>query len=316
MPSEAVARAARECSEQERETQRCGAADFDQSALAFSVMGEQNPPGSEADEPCAPADAAQIGVTVGIEGVSRRFRTGFLALTGVDLTIGAGEMVAVVGPSGCGKSTLLKIIAGLLTPTAGEVDFGGDRPEIGYVFQDAHLLPWRNAIRNVELFLEVDGVKRQPRRDRARGALRLVGLSDFEDAYPGELSGGMKMRVSLARTFATDPQLMLFDEPFAALDEITRNRLNNDLIRLQRDRGVTGVFVTHSIGEAVFLADRVAVMSPAPGRIVGIVDVGFGDDRRAELRTSTEFAAVARAVSEIMAAHELTEGDEVMAALE
>lgn len=279
-------------------------------------MGRANARGSGADEPPAPVDTPQAGVTVAIDGVSRRFRTGFLALTGVDLTIGAGEMVAVVGPSGCGKSTLLKIIAGLLTPTDGVVDFGGDRPETGYVFQDAHLLPWRTTIRNVELFLEVDGVRKPERRDRARAAVRLVGLTDFEDSYPAELSGGMKMRVSLARTLATDPQLMLFDEPFAALDEITRNRLNNDLIRLQRDRGVTGVFVTHSIGEAVFLADRVAVMSPAPGRIVGIVDVPFGDDRRAELRTSAEFAAVARDVSEIMAAHEVAEGHETMAAHE
>ena len=275
-----------------------------------------NAPGSEGDGHPALVDTPQAGVTVAIEGVSRRFRTGFLALTEVDLTIGPGELVAVVGPSGCGKSTLLKIVAGLLAPTDGVVDFGGSRPETGYVFQDAHLLPWRTAIRNVELFLEVDGVRKQERRDRARGALRLVGLADFENSYPAELSGGMKMRVSLARTFATDPQLMLFDEPFAALDEITRNRLNNDLIRLQRDRGVTGVFVTHSIGEAAFLADRVAVMSPAPGRIVGIVDVPFGDDRSAALRTSAEFAAVARDVSEIMAAHEITEGPEIMAAPE
>jgi NitT/TauT family transport system ATP-binding protein len=272
--------------------------------------------GSGAGEHAAPVDTPRAGVTVDVEGVSRRFRTGFLALAGVDLTIGAGELVAVVGPSGCGKSTLLKIIAGLLTPTDGVVDFGGDRPETGYVFQDAHLLPWRSAIRNVELFLEVDGVRKRERRERAREALQLVGLADFEDSYPAELSGGMKMRVSLARTFATDPQLMLFDEPFAALDEITRNRLNNDLIRLQRDRGVTGVFVTHSIGEAVFLADRVAVMSPAPGRIVGIVDVPFGDDRSAALRTSAEFAAVARDVSEIMSAHEVVEGQETMAAQE
>ena len=279
-------------------------------------MGQANPQRSEVDDHSAYVDTPQVGVTVAIDGVSRRFRTGFLALTGVDLTIGAGEMVAVVGPSGCGKSTLLKIIAGLLTPTAGVVDFGGSRPETGYVFQDAHLLPWRTAIRNVELFLEVDGVRKRERRDRARGALQLVGLADFEGSYPAELSGGMKMRVSLARTFATDPQLMLFDEPFAAVDEITRNRLNNDLIRLQRDRGVTGVFVTHSIGEAVFLADRVAVMSPAPGRVVGIVDVPFGDDRGAALRTSVEFAAVARDVSEIMAAHEIIEGHELMAAHE
>ncbi len=277
-------------------------------------MGEADAPGSETGGHVAPLDTTQAGVTVAIDGVSRRFRSGFLALTEVDLTIAAGELVAVVGPSGCGKSTLLKIIAGLLTPTGGVVDFGGSRPETGYVFQDAHLLPWRTAIRNVELFLEVDGVRKAERRDRARRALRLVGLADFETSYPAELSGGMKMRVSLARTFATDPELMLFDEPFAALDEITRNRLNNDLIRLQRDRGVTGVFVTHSIGEAVFLADRVAVMSPAPGRIVGVVDVPFGDDRRAELRTSPEFAAVARDVSEIMAAHEVAEGHEIMAA--
>ena len=279
-------------------------------------MGPTNAQGSEAGEHAAPVDTPGVGRTVTIDGVSRRFRTGFLALTGVDLTIGAGELVAVVGPSGCGKSTLLKIIAGLLTPTDGVVDFGGDRPETGYVFQDAHLLPWRTAIRNVELFLEVDGVRKRERRERAREALQLVGLADFEGSYPAELSGGMKMRVSLARTFATDPQLMLFDEPFAALDEITRNRLNNDLIRLQRDRGVTGVFVTHSIGEAVFLADRVAVMSPAPGRMVGIVDVPFGDDRSAALRTSAEFAAVARDVSEIMAAHEVAEGQEMMAARE
>ena len=261
---------------QERETQRCQPTGLD-PPLALGLVGQASVQGSggdghaapgghaASDDHAAPVDTPRAGVTVAIDGVSRRFRTGFLALTGVDLTIGAGEMVAVVGPSGCGKSTLLKIIAGLLTPTDGVVDFGGDRPETGYVFQDAHLLPWRTAIRNVELFLEVDGVRKQERRERARSALRLVGLADFEGSYPAELSGGMKMRVSLARTFATDPELMLFDEPFAALDEITRNRLNNDLIRLQRDRGVTGMFVTHSIGEAAFLADRVAVMSPAPG---------------------------------------------------
>ena len=259
----------------------------------------------------APANEPGAGLAVAVNGVSRRFRTGFVALDDVDLAIGAGEMVALVGPSGCGKTTLLKIIAGLLTPTSGSVDFGGSRPETGYVFQDAHLLPWRKVLGNAELFLEVDRVIRRDRRDRARAALRLVGLAAFEDSYPAELSGGMKMRVSLARTFATDPELMLFDEPFAALDEITRNRLNRDLIRLQRDRGVTGVFVTHSIGEAAFLADRVAVMSPAPGRIVGIVDVPFGDDRSAALRTSAEFAAVTRDVSEIMAAHESADDREV-----
>ena len=222
-------------------------------------------------------------------------------LHGVSIDIQDGEFVVLVGPSGCGKSTLLKIIAGLLSATEGEVGFAdGVRPEIGYVFQDPHLLPWRRVLRNVELFLEVDGMKKSERRERARTALALVGLADFERAFPAELSGGMKMRVSLARTLATDPQLMLFDEPFAAVDEITRHRLNNDLIRLQRERSVTGVFVTHSITESVFLADRVAVMSPGPGRIVDIVDVPFGDDRHPSLRTSPEFAVVARRIGDIM----------------
>lgn len=244
------------------------------------------------------------GVGVDVRGVSRRYSSGFVALEAVDLSIAPGEMIALVGPSGCGKSTLLKMIAGLLTPTTGEIDFGGERPEIGYVFQDAHLLPWRTALRNVELFLEVDGVPKAERRARARAALARVGLADSEQSYPGQLSGGMKMRVSLARTLATDPQLMLFDEPFAAVDEMTRNRLNLDLLQLQRERGVTGVFVTHSISEAVFLADRVAVMSSSPGRIAGVVDVIFDTERNAPLRTSAEFAAVARRVAEIMEEHE------------
>lgn len=240
------------------------------------------------------------GVGIEIRSVSRTYRSGFTALEAVNMSIRAGEMVALVGPSGCGKSTLLKIIAGLLEATTGEVDFAGVRPETGYVFQDADLLPWRTVLRNVELFLEVDGVKKPERRRRAQRALQKVGLGDFEKNYPVQLSGGMKMRVSLARTLATDPQLMLFDEPFAAVDEITRNRLNLDLISLQRERGITGIFVTHSISEAVFLADRVAVMSPSPGRLVGMVDVPFGDHRPSDLRTSGDFALVARQVGEIM----------------
>jgi NitT/TauT family transport system ATP-binding protein len=243
----------------------------------------------------------QAGVSVCVAGVRRQYRSGFVALEAVNLDIAPGEMVALVGPSGCGKSTLLKVIAGLLSASDGEVTFGGKgRPEIGYVFQDPHLLPWRRVLRNVELFLEVDGMKKSKRVERAREALALVGLTDFERAFPAELSGGMKMRVSLARTLATDPQLMLFDEPFAAVDEITRYRLNNDLIRLQRERQVTGVFVTHSITESVFLADRVAVMSPSPGRIVDVVPVPFGDQRPPALRTSAEFAAIARQIGEIM----------------
>lgn len=281
-------------------------------------VNDDDPPVPRADGSVAgPGHAGASGgegVSVAIRGVGRTYRSGLVALQAVDLDIAAGEMIALVGPSGCGKSTLLKIIAGLLTPTSGQISFDGPargggtrgrrsgeaRPEIGYVFQDAHLLPWRRVLRNVELFLEVDGMKKAERRQRAREALDLVGLASFEQVYPAQLSGGMKMRVSLARTLATDPQLMLFDEPFAAVDEITRNRLNNDLIRLQRERHVTGVFVTHSITESVFLADRVAVMSPGPGRIVDVVDVPFGDERPPSLRTSAEFAAVARRVGEIM----------------
>lgn len=245
-----------------------------------------------------------VGCSVEVRQVSRQYRSGFVALERVDLTIAPGEMVALVGPSGCGKSTLLKIIAGLLSATEGVVDFGAvARPETGYVFQDPHLLPWRRTLANVELFLEVDGMGRRERRERARAALELVGLSAFERSYPAELSGGMRMRVSLARMLATDPQLMLFDEPFAAVDEITRNRLNQDVLALQRSRGITGVFVTHSIAEAVYLADRVAVMSTSPGRIVGYVDVPFGDRREPELRTSAEFAAVAREVAVMMEHH-------------
>lgn len=270
------------------------------------LVGEESVPMVDEGPPPDATGPGAPGVTVSVRGVTRQYRSGLIALAGADLEIGAGEMVALVGPSGCGKSTLLKIIAGLLSATEGEVQFGGrgrgsdGRPEIGYVFQDPHLLPWRRTLRNVELFLEVDGMNKSERRRRAREALALVGLAEFERAFPAELSGGMKMRVSLARTLATDPQLMLFDEPFAAVDEITRHRLNNDLIRLQRERDVTGVFVTHSIMESVFLADRVAVMSPGPGRIVDVVDVPFGDDRSASLRTTPEFAEIARRIGEIM----------------
>ncbi|MEX2625796.1 MAG: ABC transporter ATP-binding protein [Ilumatobacteraceae bacterium] len=270
------------------------------------LVSEESVPMVDEGPPAAATGTGASGVTVSVRGVTRQYRSGLIALAGAAVEIGTGEMVALVGPSGCGKSTLLKIIAGLLSATEGDVRFGGGgrgsdgRPEIGYVFQDPHLLPWRRTLRNVELFLEVDGMNKSERRRRAREALALVGLPDFERAFPAELSGGMKMRVSLARTLATDPQLMLFDEPFAAVDEITRHRLNNDLIRLQRDRHVTGIFVTHSIMESVFLADRVAVMSPGPGRIVDVVDVPFGDDRPASLRTTPEFAEIARRIGEIM----------------
>lgn len=286
-----------------------GTKDDKASDRSTNLPGGRDLPRDRTDDTAGSASAEHSqssthgpGVGVSVRRVRRQYRSGFVALESVDLEIRPGEMVALVGPSGCGKSTLLKIVAGLLSATEGEVVFGADgvRPEIGFVFQDAHLLPWRRTLRNVELFLEVDGMKKSERRERARAALALVGLADFERAFPAELSGGMKMRVSLARTLATDPQLMLFDEPFAAVDEITRHRLNNDLIRLQRERAVTGVFVTHSITESVFLADRVAVMCPSPGRIVEMVDVPFGDDRPAALRTSPEFAAIARQVGDIM----------------
>jgi NitT/TauT family transport system ATP-binding protein len=228
-------------------------------------------------------------------GVSKTFLDGTAALTDITFAVRAGELVAVVGPSGCGKSTLLKIASDLIPHSAGNVEV--DKDQLGYVFQDATLLPWRTVQRNVELFLELHGVDKAERTRRVREAIELVGLTGFERHHPKRLSGGMKMRVSLARSLTMDPKVFLFDEPFGALDEITRERLNDELMRLFVEQGFAGLFITHSVSEAVFLSTRVLVMSPRPGRITAEFAVPFAYPRPPDLRYDPEFARITGLVS-------------------
>lgn len=227
--------------------------------------------------------------------VSMHYPDGTVALDGVDLTLAAGEFVSVVGPSGCGKSTLLKLASGLETQTAGEIWV--DRGSLGYTFQDATLLPWRDVRGNVELLMELRGVLSPDRRRIAQEQIALVGLTGVEDQYPKQLSGGMRMRVSLARSLALDPAVFLFDEPFGALDEITRERLMDELIDLYLRKGFTGLFITHSIPEAVYLSTRVVVMSRRPGRIVADFAVPFAWPRRPDLRWDPAFTRLAGEIS-------------------
>jgi NitT/TauT family transport system ATP-binding protein len=230
------------------------------------------------------------------DGVHKQFPNGTTALTDVHLSVAPGEFVAVVGPSGCGKSTLLRLASSLDAPTGGTLHVA--HPEsLGYVFQDPTLLPWRRVLGNVELPAELAGVPRRERRARARDALRLVGLEGAEKQLPRQLSGGMRMRVSLARALTMRPALFLFDEPFGALDEITRLRLQEELQRILAEQRFAGLFITHSVMEACFLASRVVVMSSRPGRIVGTFDVPFPHPRPAELRYEPDFAKIAGEVS-------------------
>jgi NitT/TauT family transport system ATP-binding protein len=235
-----------------------------------------------------------------LSGVGRIFADGTAALTDVDLQIDPGEFVCLVGPSGCGKSTLLRIVSGLDDATSGQVALRRNR--VGYVFQDPTLLPWRSVRRNVELFAELERMPRADRRIQVAEAIRLVGLDGFEQARPAALSGGMRMRASLARSLVLDPSLFLFDEPFGALDEMARQHLNDELLRLFVVRRFAGLFVTHSIQEAVFIGSRVVVMSPRPGRIVGEVAVPFGYPRAPELRFDPRFGAIAAEVSRLLGA--------------
>jgi NitT/TauT family transport system ATP-binding protein len=236
-----------------------------------------------------------MSTTLSFDGVRMEFPDGTLAVEDASFSIAPGEFVSIVGPSGCGKSTLLKIAAGLLDATAGEVGVGDGH--LGYVFQDATLLPWRTVRGNVELLGELEGMSRAQRRAAASEAIELVGLKGFEDKYPKSLSGGMKMRASLARALTLQPSTFLFDEPFGALDEITRERLNDELLALFERERFAGLFITHSIAEAVFLSTRVLVMSARPGRIVGDFDVPFAYPRRPELRFEPEFGELSGRVS-------------------
>lgn len=225
---------------------------------------------------------------VSLADIEHRYDTGLLALSGISLDIAPGTFVSLLGPSGCGKSTLLRIIAGLLTPTSGHVDcrVKGKTGELGFVFQEPTLMPWATVRANVAL---PNALGATPDSD-VDSVIARVGLKDFAGAYPRELSGGMRMRASIARALGTKPKLLLMDEPFAALDEITRFKLNDDLIALWTASGTTVVFVTHSVREAVFLSERVVVMASRPGRIAADLVVKFAGGRRPELRLSHAFA--------------------------
>jgi NitT/TauT family transport system ATP-binding protein len=227
--------------------------------------------------------------------VSKVFPDGTRAVEDVTYDVRAREMVAIVGPSGCGKSTLLRLASRLTAPTGGEIRV--DEGNLGYVFQDPTLLPWRTVQRNVELLSELAGVAGVERARRASQAIALTGLTGFEKHRPRSLSGGMRMRVSLARALTMRPRIFLFDEPFGALDEITRERLNAELLGLFEREGFAGLFVTHSVSEAAFLASRVLVMSPRPGRIVAEIAIPFPYPRAPELRFDADFAAVAGRIS-------------------
>jgi len=234
---------------------------------------------------------------VRVRDVSQVFANGVQALGGASLDIAAGEFLSVLGPSGCGKSTLLRLIAGLAEPTSGTIEWPQGKPDLGFVFQEPTLMPWTTALANVALPLKLRGLARSEREARAAEALAGVGLKGFEKSYPRELSGGMKMRVSIARALVTDPRLLLMDEPFAALDEITRRRLNTDLLELWQRTRFTAVFVTHSVFESVFLSQRIVVMSARPGRVRSELAIPASYPRSEAFGTSADYAALCRLTS-------------------
>ncbi len=237
-----------------------------------------------------------------MEGISKVFNGTVTALDGMNLTLNEGDFLSLLGPSGCGKSTALRLIAGLMRPTTGRIQWAGahDRGDIGVVFQEPTLMPWATVAKNVWLPFRLRGQSFASVADRIGTALKLVGLEGFHDAYPRELSGGMKMRVSIARAFVTNPRLILMDEPFAALDEITRQKLNDDLLALKEKIGCTVIFVTHSVFESVFLSDRIVVMAARPGRVVQELSVPAAYPRDMEFRTSPDYAAHTHVVSDAL----------------
>jgi NitT/TauT family transport system ATP-binding protein len=254
--------------------------------------------------PAAPRSSAPRPV-VTMQAVSKIFSNGTLALSNMSLTVQRGEFLSLLGPSGCGKSTALRIIAGLGAPSSGTIDWpsstinskGLPEGDIGFVFQDPTLMPWSTVFGNVYLPLKLQGIAKQTARPQIMETLATVGLSDFADAYPRELSGGMKMRVSIARALVTKPKLLLMDEPFAALDEITRQKLNDDVLQLWRKSGVTVIFVTHSVFESAYLSNRIVVMRARPGQVFSDLPLETSAERSEEYRTSEEYRATCALVS-------------------
>ena len=246
-----------------------------------------------------PPDAASAPSLVTLSHVGKAFSNGTLALRDLNLAVRAGEFVSLLGPSGCGKSTALRLLAGLGEPTSGAVEWRAD-PKLSFVFQEPTLMPWRTVFGNVFLPLRLQGMGRAEARPRVMAALEGVGLEKFADSYPRQLSGGMKMRVSIARALVTRPALLLMDEPFAALDEITRGRLNDDLLKLYQSERLTIVFVTHSVFESVFLSSRIMVMAARPGRIVADIAVEAPYPRGAAYRTSPSYNHHCRLASDAL----------------
>ena len=260
----------------------------------------------------APVEAALLAPArplLRLAGISKTFANGVTAIAGVDLTIRPGEFVSLLGPSGCGKSTMLKLIAGLAAPSSGTIDWpqsaydalGTPEPALGFVFQEPTLLPWRTVADNVHLPLMLAGTGKRDAKERVENVLELVGLSAFADSYPRQLSGGMKMRVSIARALVTRPKILLMDEPFAALDEITRIKLNDDLLELFARQGLTVIFVTHSVYESVYLSSRIIVMTPRPGRVFRELLIAAPYPRDERFRTSAEYAGWCRMASDALA---------------
>jgi NitT/TauT family transport system ATP-binding protein len=245
---------------------------------------------------------APTSAVVALHAVGKTFDSGTVALQGLDLAVREGEFVALLGPSGCGKSTALRIIAGLSAPSAGAVEWpeGGEGAGIGFVFQEPTLMPWADIAGNVRLPLKLARADDASARRSVAQALTRVGLADFAAAYPRELSGGMKMRASIARALVTEPQLLLMDEPFAALDEITRFKLNNDLLTLWQELRRTVIFVTHSVFESVYLSQRIVVMTPRPGRVFTEIAIPAPYPRDEAFRTSAEYAGYCRLVSQAL----------------
>jgi NitT/TauT family transport system ATP-binding protein len=253
--------------------------------------------------------SGETNAIVTLRGIGKLFGSGTMALDAIDLDIARGEFLSLLGPSGCGKTTLLRIIAGLSEPSTGvrrlslATDRGRNIPSgrIGFVFQDPTLMPWSTVLDNVLLPFRLTGRVGSAERERVAEEIASVGLAGFERAYPRQLSGGMRMRVSIARALVTDPDLLLLDEPFAALDEITRMALNDDLMRLWESRRPTVVFVTHSVFESVYLSTRIAVMTRRPGRIVADLPIELPQPRDRALRTSPPYAAVCATISNHLA---------------
>lgn len=246
---------------------------------------------------------------VRLRGVTKRFGAGPLVLDGIDLSVAKGEFISLIGPSGCGKSTLLRLLAGLTEASGGELIIDGMTPEnareeMAFIFQEATLLPWRTVRGNLELLLQLRGSPKHERRTKAERLASLVGLGHALDFYPRQLSGGMKMRASVARALSLSPRVLLLDEPFGALDEMTRDRLNEELLRLHAEAGWTAFFVTHSVAEAVFLSTRVLILSANPGRLARSIEVPFPRPRGPELREDPAFLSlVAETSAALRAVH-------------